>query len=91
MSTPLGAQPLPPMTQPGLLGGGLQAFTSAWAGWFSTVQKILVATSSSGATSARPNATYVGQFFFDQTLNRPIWAKTIGASTVWIEAGGAVV
>lgn len=91
MSTPLGAQPLPPMTQPGLWGGGLQAFTSAWAGWFSTVQKILVATSSSGPTTARPTSgLYVGQFYMDLGLGKPIWLKS-ATGPVWVDASGAVV
>jgi len=82
MSSPLGAQPRPPLdlSQP------------AWAGWFSTVQKILFATSSSGPTTARPTANlYVGQFWFDTTLGLPVWVKTTGASPVWVNASGTPV
>jgi hypothetical protein len=84
--SPLGALPLPPILQ-----GTPAPFTASWGGWFSTVQKILQATSNSGPTSQRPVATYVGQFYFDTTLGIPIWAKTIGNTTVWINASGATV
>jgi hypothetical protein len=91
MSSPLGGQPQPPLTQPGLLAGGLQQFTAAWGGWFSTAQKILVATSSSGPTSARPTSgLYVGQFYMDLGLGKPIWLRAI-AGPVWVDATGAAV
>jgi hypothetical protein len=91
MSSPLGGQPQPPMTEPGLLSGGLQVFTAAWAGWFSTVQKILVATSSSGTTAQRPTSgLYVGQFFMDLGLGKPIWLKST-TGPVWVDATGAAV
>lgn len=82
MSSPLGALPPAP----------LNLTSAAWAGWFSTVQKILFATSSSGPTSSRPTANlYVGQFWFDTTLGLPVWLKTPGASPVWVNAAGAAV
>lgn len=82
MNTPLGAQPTPP----------LNLSSPPWAGWFSTAQKILQATSSSGPTTARPTTNlYVGQFWFDTTLGIPVWVKTTGASPVWVNASGAAV
>ena len=87
MSSPLGGQPMLPMFQAGLQAGKT-AFTSAWSGWFSTVQKILYAASSSGPTSARPTVSlFVGQLYFDTTLGKPVWLKAI-AGPVWVDATG---
>lgn len=80
MSTPLGGLPTLPVDN-----------GAAWSGWFSTVQTILQATSSSGATSARPTTNlYVGQVYFDTTLGFPVWVKSTGSSPVWVNAQGAV-
>lgn len=79
MSSPLGGQPTPP----------LDLARPQWSGWFSTVQKILLATSSSGPTTSRPTQNlYVGQFWFDTTLGLPVWVKTAGAVPVWVNATG---
>jgi hypothetical protein len=80
MSSPLGGLPLPP----------LSLSAAAWAGWFSTVQQILQATSSSGPTTARPTTNvYVGQFWYDTSLGLPVWVDTIGPPIVWHNAAGA--
>jgi hypothetical protein len=81
MSSPLGGLPqLPPDR------------TAPWAGWFSTAQNILQATSSSGPTTARPTSgQYVGMFYFDTTLGYPVWLKTPGGSPVWVNATGGAV
>jgi hypothetical protein len=86
MSSPLGGQPQPPMFQ----GNG--DFTPPWAGWWSTIQNILFATSSSGPTASRPTTNlYVGRFWFDTTLGYPVWCKSLGSSPVWVNATGAPV
>lgn len=88
MSSPLGGLPQPPFTP------AVDAYrlTAPWGGWFSSVQRILTATSSSGPTSARPTQNlYVGQFWFDTTLGFPVWLKTPGSSPVWVNASGTPV
>jgi len=88
VSSPLGGLPQLPMVQ----AGPVAQFTAAWGGWFSIVQRILTATSSSGPTSARPKSwQFVGMFYFDTTLGYPVWLKTPGASSVWVNATGAAV
>jgi hypothetical protein len=78
MSSPLGGQPL----------GPLDLAKPAWSGWFSTLQKIVQATSSSGTTAQRPTTSlYVGQFWFDTTLGLPVWVKTL-SPVVWVTAAG---
>lgn len=41
-----------------------------------------------GATTSRPTNAYIGQMFFDTTLNKPIWYKT---TSTWIDATGTTV
>lgn len=84
MTSPLGALPRLHMFQ------DPTHFTMPWASWFSTLQQIAQATSSSGPTTQRPTTnTYVGQFYFDTTLGKPIWVKTPGAAPGWVDATGA--
>lgn len=47
-----------------------------------------LSTPSAGITAARPSTgLQVGQFYFDTTINRPIWWD----GTNWINAAGTVV
>lgn len=87
MSSPLGGLPQLPMQAQGQ--AGVQRFTIPWAGWFSIVQNILTASSSSGASTARPTTNqYIGMPYFDTTLGKPVWLKTPGSSPVWVDATG---
>lgn len=45
---------------------------------------------SSGATASRPTPTYIGQPYFDTTLGKPIWAKTI-TPVAWVDSTGTAV
>jgi len=44
-------------------------------------------TSGAGTTAERPRNPALGQAFYDETLNRPIWYGTGG----WIKADGTAV
>lgn len=45
----------------------------------------------SGTTANRPTThLWVGRFYFDSTLNKPIWVKTT-SPVVWVDATGASV
>ena len=49
---------------------------------------ITLSTPSAGTTGSRPSTgLQVGQFYFDTTINRPIWWD----GTNWINAAGTVV
>lgn len=64
--------------------------TNALRLYFNTLDSFTVAvlTPPSGTTAARPtNRLQVGQFYFDTTINRPIWWD----GTNWINAAGTVV
>ncbi len=71
--------------------------TSQWAQYMSRVARVVEANEMNGATTARPTRdVYVGQSYFDSTLGKPIWAKTVvaasgGLTITWVDATGATV
>lgn len=38
-----------------------------------------------GATAGRPTSSIIGQFYFDTTLNKPIW---LGNGYSWVDSAG---
>ena len=58
-----------------------------WTGWILNVQALLETLSQSGTTANRPTKIFTGQFYFDTTLDQPIWVDTAG--TGWVDATGA--
>jgi hypothetical protein len=84
--TPLGGLPRTPMFD------AKGNFTAPWAGWFSIVQSIAQADSSSGPTTSRPTTNlYLGMQWFDTTLGYPVWVASLGPPAVWHNAAGAPV
>ena len=60
----------------------------AWVAWFDQVQRILFPAQQSGTTANRPTTNlWVGRFYMDTSLNRPIWYT----GSNWIRADGTVV
>jgi hypothetical protein len=66
--------------------------------FFHIVQQIAVLSTQSGSTSARPinslaGGLWVGLPFFDQSLGKPVWLKSLTGTTtqVWVDATGAPV
>ena len=93
-----GLAPLPTDRRVADRGGELQR---AYQKWFSSIQYYLSPVGTYGATASRPvNAgtpgsnpsrpLYIGQSYFDTTLNKPIWVKSLNP-TVWVDATGGVV
>lgn len=65
--------------------------TMPWLQVFARWQRIILAAQQSGTTANRPTTgLWVGRTYFDTTLNKPIWAKTV-TPTVWVDATGAAV
>jgi len=69
--------------------------TPAWQAFFSSLHDFAGPLGNSGSTADRPNDStrnpfYVGQFYFDTTLNKPIWVKSRNP-TVWVDATGTPV
>lgn len=75
----------------GMLTPLYQAFISSIYNWLSPVGQ-------SGTTAQRPTSTsniaqtfmYVGRSYFDTTLGKPIFVKSLNP-TVWVDGSGAVV
>jgi hypothetical protein len=61
--------------------------------WLEQLARIVNASVSSGTTAERPTSLiWAGRPYFDTTLNKPIWVKSITGATVdWIDATGSVV
>lgn len=59
-----------------------------------SLQIIAFNSTRSGSTASRPTDSlpgrWIGESFFDTTLNKPIWLKSVNPD-VWIDATGAVV
>ena len=53
-----------------------------WADWTNQIYKVVNEVSRSGTTAQRPAKLFVGQMYFDTTLNRPIWVNTAGTGRV---------
>jgi hypothetical protein len=67
-----------------------ESFSNALRLYFNTVDAVIIdlLTPTAGTTTARPTVgLQVGQFYFDTTINRPIWWD----GTNWINAAGTVV
>ena len=74
-----------------------ESFSNAQLLYFNTLDAAIgqtidaintLSTPSAGTTGARPSTgLQVGQFYFDTTINRPIWWD----GTNWINAAGTVV
>lgn len=81
-----------PGTAPLDMNGG---FTVAWLQWITRTHNNARTIQESGVTADRPTTTlWVGRSYFDTTLGKPIWVKSIPAkpaAAVWCDATGAAV
>jgi hypothetical protein len=78
----------PLVDKDGIASPGIQA-------WLSGASQILQASTQSGPTANRPTATstpkrWVGMAFYDSTLGKPVFLKSVGPD-VWVDATGASV
>lgn len=64
--------------------------TGPWMQWFNRVQFIVLAAQQSGTTANRPDKMlWVGRRYFDTTLGKPVYLKSIRPS-VWVDGVGTV-
>lgn len=62
-----------------------------WAQWISRIHAICVSVQQSGPTSDRPTSLlWIGRTYFDTTLGKPIWVKSV-RPTVWVDGAGTSV
>lgn len=65
--------------------------TVPWNQLFTRWQLILSAIPQSGTTALRPTSNlWVGRQFFDTTLGKPVYLKSVKPS-VWVDGAGTVV
>lgn len=77
----------PPLTQ--LLADDSGSVPRAWAVWLTHLW-VSVETGS-GPTGERPTKNlFVGKQWYDETLNKPIWLRSV-RPTVWKDAAGVTV
>lgn len=74
---------------------GKRTLLPVYQAWFASIQNWLRPVGSSGTTAQRPLNTkesfmYVGQSYFDTSLGKPIWVKSLNP-TVWADATGTPV
>lgn len=67
--------------------------TLPWVQWFQRLQNLAVALYGSGTTAQRPTKRlWVGRFYFDTTLGKPVWVKDpLPTPAVWVDATGTPV
>jgi hypothetical protein len=65
-----------------------------WIAFFSVLQMVAFASTRSGTTAQRPTSAtagrWIGMPYFDTSLGKPIWLKSINTD-VWVDATGGAV
>lgn len=75
-----------PLREPLLHPDG-KTLSLLWWRWISQLVQTFNSLMNTGTTAQRPNpAPFVGFMYFDTTLGKPVWAKTL---TSWVDATGA--
>lgn len=65
---------------------------ATWGQWTQRVHNISRAQIQSGTTALRPTSLlWIGRFYFDTTLGKPIWIKQVKPAVIWVDATGAAV
>jgi hypothetical protein len=66
--------------------------TAAWGQWVQRTHNNARTLQQSGSTAERPTSVlWIGRFYFDTTLNKPIWIQQVKPVVVWCDATGAAV
>lgn len=64
-----------------------------WAAFFSSLQRIAIASTRNGSTTIRPTENFEGRYegmpFFDRTLGFPVFLKH-ASSNVWVRYDGTI-
>jgi len=62
--------------------------TPVWRNWFNVLWMATHGLDEAGTTANRPvKGLYEGKMYFDTTLGKPIWLKSV-RPTVWVLADG---
>lgn len=87
--------PINPIPTSPIIVDSNRVLTPIYQAFLASIHTWLGPVGLSGTTAQRPvntpqNMVYIGQMYFDTTLNKPIWAKKLNP-TVWADATGATV
>lgn len=81
----------PPPNRDPFMVEGKEGNSSLWIFWLTLLGVTVNNASGAGPTAQRPvTAPYIGFQYWDDTLQRPIWASTI-TPIVWKDAAGVVI
>lgn len=70
-------------------GGG--PTSAAWIAWLNELYGVVRPLGGNGPTTQRPTSgLYVGLQYFDTTLGKPVFLKTVSPAA-WVDATGASV
>lgn len=65
--------------------------TLPWAQWVQRTQNNVRTLQQSGPTADRPDSLlWIGRFYFDTTIGKPIWVKQVTPAVVWVDGVGTV-
>lgn len=79
-----------PTDTPVVDGNG--GITAPWGQWVNRTHTAAFSVQQSGVTADRPTSRlWIGRFYFDTTLNKPIWVKQVKPAVLWCDATGATV
>lgn len=66
--------------------------TSQWQQYLSRLDESMQSVRGTGPTARRPLRPFVGQQYFDASLGKPVWAKSVSsAGALWVDANGVTV
>lgn len=66
-------------------------FSPAWMSFMTRIKDFIIWRSQYGTTAQRPTkGLEIGTPYFDTTLNKPIWLKTV-SPIAWVDATGGAV
>lgn len=65
--------------------------TTRWSQWYTRINSICNANITSGVTADRPTKLlWIGRRYFDTTLGKPVYLKSLGSPNVWVDGAGTV-
>lgn len=77
---------LPPVKEPFDVDGKVSV---VWVNWVNQTNAVLNTVVQAGTTANRPTIKFIGQQYYDTTLDIPIFVNAAG--TAWVDATGSTV
>lgn len=69
-----------------------QFISVPWGQWVNRTHAAALSVQQSGPTAERPTQRlWLGRFFYDLTLGKPVWVHQVKPTVIWHDASGAPV